>query len=306
MAIKTLAQDDLTWVNIDKVDDTAMEYLKSKHTFHHLDLDDVQGESQTPKLDLYKNHLFLVVHFPHWNAETKTIVTQELNIFATDTHLITIQHTKSREMKNFFYRCMRNKSVKKDWMSSSTGYLLYRLLESLYKESRSILNNVGKDLQILEEHVFDGDPDTKLVKRLAIHRRNIMAIRRIIDPQRYLIANLSNVRRSFLSQDISLYFDDITDYLGKLWTILDTYKDTVQGLHVTVESLINQKTNKVVGTLTAISVGLLPFTVLSSMYGMNIIGLPFARDPAVVWGMFIALAMAVTIAIVVMKNRKWL
>ncbi len=306
MAIKTLAQGNLTWVNIDKVDEAAMEYLTSKHTFHHLDLDDVRGESQTPKLDLYKDHLFLIVQFPHWNAETKTIVTQELNIFVTNSHLITIQHTKSREMKDFFYRCMRNSRVKKDWMSNSTGYLLYKLLESLFKDSRLILNNVGKELNILEEHVFDGDPNTHMVKRLAIHRRNIMAIRRIIDPQRYLMSNLSNVRRDFLTQDTSLYFDDISDYLAKLWAILDTYKDTIEGLHVTVESMITQKTNKVVGTLTAISVALLPFTVVSSMYGMNIAGLPYAQQPIYVWGMFTFLALGVTISIVVLKNRKWL
>ena len=306
MAIKTLSTDTLTWVNIDQVDDAALAYLKKEHNFHHLDLEDVQGESQTPKVDTYKNYLFLVVQFPHWDAAKKQIRAHELNIFIGEGFLITIQHTKSKEMKNFFYRCMKNKSIKKDWMSENSGYLLYRLLESLFKNVRPMLNNIGRSLSAIEQDIFDGEQDTAIVKQLAIHRRAVLTIRRIIDPQRYLIANLSHIRKPFLNEETTLYFDDISDYLNKTWAIVDTYKDTIQGLHVTVESLINQRTNKVIGALTVISVALLPFTVLASIYGMNVSGLPYENSPRIVFAMFAMLALIVFGTIVVMRKRKWL
>lgn len=306
MAIKTLTNGDLTWTNIDHVDDKALAYLKKEHNFHHLDLEDIQGESQTPKVDTYKNYLFLIVQFPHWDAGKKQVVAHELNVFIGEGYLITIQHTRSKELKNFFYRCMKNKSIKKDWMSSTSGYLLYNLLESLFKNVRPMLNNIGRELSTIEQEIFDGQQDTDIVKQLAIHRRAILTIRRSIDPQRYLIANLSHIRKPFLNEETTLYFDDISDYLNKTWAIVDTYKDTVQGLHVTVESLINQRTNKVIGALTVISVGLLPFTVLSSIYGMNVIGLPYANSPTIVAAMFVVLAVIVFGTIIIMRNRKWL
>ena len=159
---------------------------------------------------------------------------------------------------------------------------------------------------MVEQDIFGGEQDTNVVKKLAINRRNILNFRRIIDPQRYLIANLSHTRKPFLNEKTSLYFDNINDYLSKLWSIVETYRDTVNGLHVTTESLINQRTNKVIGVLTTISVALLPFTVLSSIYGMNIVGLPYAQNPLGVWLMFLGLAALVFITIVVMRKKTWL
>ena len=306
MAIKIIKQKDLTWINIDQVDQEALTYLKENHYFHHLDIEDIQGESETPKIDVYKNYLFVVLQFPHWNSETHTVIPVEIDMFVGDNYLITIQHTKTKEMKNFFYRCMKNKKIKGDWMSQNSGYILYKLIESLFRKTQPILNNIGKRINQLEDSIFDGEQDSKIIRHLAIHRRNILHFRRILDPQRYLISTLSHTRKPFLDESLSLYFDDVNDYLSKLWAIIGNYKDTVDGLQVTVESLINQKTNKVIGALTVISVSLLPLTLLSGIYGMNITNLPFSKDPIWIWGMFFCMAAFIVLFIIIMKKRKWL
>lgn len=306
MSIKTLKTKRLTWINIDKLDNEALKFLKDNYQFHHLDYEDLQGEAQTPKIDVYKNYLFIIFQFPHWNPETKKVISNELDVFIGDDYLITIQHSKTKEMKNFFYRCMKNKKVKSDWMTHSPGFLLYRLIEGLFKNSRPILNNFGKQISLLEDQIFAGEQDTKIIQMLAVHRRNIMNFRRIIDPQRYIIGNLSHIRKPFLDESMSLYFDDVNDYLSKLWSVVDTYKDTINGLHTTTESLINQKTNKVISALTVISVALLPLTLLSGIYGMNIVGLPHAKNPIWVWAMFGGLLGLILIAIAVMRKKKWL
>lgn len=306
MAIKVIQQDSLTWINIDQVNEEAQEYLRKNHNFHHLDLEDVQGESQTPKLDVYKNYLFLVLQFPHWHGATQTIRANEIDFFLGDDYLITVQHTKSKEMKNFFYRCMKNKSVKKEWMSHSSGFLLYQIVNALFRNSQPLLNNIGKQISSIENEIFEGQQDTDTIQNLAKHRRNIHTFRRILDPQRYLIGTLSHTRKPFLNEETSLYFDDVSDHLNKLWAIVDTYRDSINGLHVTVESLINQRTNKVISMLTVFSVALLPLTLLSGIYGMNISGLPFATEPGFVWGMFGVLALFIFAVIAVMRHNRWL
>ena len=306
MAIKTLSSQAVTWVNIDKVDETAITYLKEKHNFHHLDIEDIRGESQTPKIDTYKNYLFIVLQFPHWNAEKKQIVPHEIDVFIGEEFLITVQHTKSKEIKSFFYRCMKNKRFQREWMNQTSGHLLYKLLESLFKDTQPILNNLGKQLYAVEQTIFEGNHEFEVVKELALHRRNILNLRRIIDPQRFLVSNLSHIRKPFMHEDTTLYFDNISDYLNKMWAVVDSYKETIEGLHVTVESLITQRTNTVIGALTSISVALLPFTVLSGIYGMNIIGLPYAKEPLFVWGMFGILAMVVIGALIILRKKQWL
>lgn len=305
MAIKEIKKGSFIWVNIDRVDDEAIAYLKKNYSFHHLDLEDIQSETQNPKIDVYKDYLFLVLHFPQWHNSTKQIKSHEMDVFVGDNYLITIQHSKNKEIKNFFYRCMNNKNINKEWLSSTSGFLLYKLVEALFQQSRPILNNIGKQISGVEQEIFDGEPEIKEIRELAIHRRNILNFRRIIDPQRYLMSNLSHTRKSFLDESLSLYFDNMRDYLDKLWAIVDTYRDTISGLHITVESIITQRTNKIIAVLTVMSAALLPLTLLSGIYGMNI-NLPFANAPAIVASMFIIVVLVIFVAIFIMKKRRWL
>lgn len=306
MSIKTITQNNFTWVNIDKIDEESLEYLRKKYNFHHLDYEDLLSEQQMPKIDAYKNYLFIVFQFPHWKNNEQNVVAHEIDIFVGEDYLITIQHTKSKEMKNFFYRCMNNRRVKADWMNRGTGFLLYRLIESLFDNTRPMLNNIGKQISDVEQKIYKGEQDTRIIRELAIHRRNVLHFRRILDPQRYLIANLSNTRKSFLDENLSLYFDDVNDYLGRMWSVIETYKETISGLHVTVESLINQRTNKVISALTVLSVSLMPLTLLSGIYGMNIKGLPWAQNPMWVWMMYLGLATAIIVIILWMRKKKLL
>lgn len=306
MSMKTLKQGKLTWINIDNIDDASITYLKNNYNFHHLDFEDLQAEQETPKIDTYKSYLFIVLQFPQWHSASQSIVAHEIDIFVGEDYLITIQHTKSKEMKNFFYRCMNNRKIKAEWMKKDSGYLLYHLLESFFRQSRPLLNRLGKELSSIEKEIFSGRQNTDSVKHLAVIRRNVLSLRRIIDPQKYLIGTLSHTRKNFVDESHTIYFDNITDYLNKIWAITDTYRDTISGLHVTVESLINQRTNNVISALTVISVSLLPLTLLSGIYGMNISGLPFANNPMFVWIMFATLTIIILITIFIMKRKHWL
>jgi magnesium transporter len=306
MSIKIIKQGKFNWVNIDKVDDEAFAYLKSNYNFHHLDLEDLSTEQQSPKIDSYEDYLFIILQFPQWSSQSQSIIAHEIDIFIGQDFLITVQHTKSKELKNFFYRCMNNPKVKADWMSGSSGFLLYSLIEALFHQTHPLMSKLSKDILIVEQNIFNDEQDRHIVKNLAIIRRNVLNFRRIIDPQKYLTATLSHTRRPFIEDGLSLYFDNVTDYLNKIWAMSSTYRDTVSGLHVTVESLINQRTNKVISALTVISVSLLPLTLLSGIYGMNIIGLPWAREPHWVWMVFALLSIFIISIIVYMRKKKWI
>lgn len=304
--VKFLPTEKFTWVNIDTIDNEAIEYLQKNHNFHHLDIENIQGDKQTPKIDIYKNYLFLVLHIPHWKVETETIVPVEVDIFINENFLITIQHGKSKTINNFFYRCRKNRSIRREWMKGSTGYLLYQLVEALFKNTSPILNNINSELNSVEEDIFSENYDTKAIRQLAYLRRDVLNFRRIIDPQRHLIAKLAHVQKPFLSEETSIYFDDVNDYLNKLWSIVERYIDTINGLHVTTESIINQRTNRVISALTIISVSLLPLNLLSGIYGMNIDRLPFAHSPNFVWGIYLVLIILIFSILIYGKKKRWL
>jgi len=305
MSIKTLTQHKLTWINIDQVNEESLKYLREHHHVHLLDLEDVESEQKIQKIDFYKDYIFLVFLSPRWQSQTATIIPQELDIFVGENYLITIQKNKSKKIKDLFYRCMNNTKIRSEWMGSSSGYLLYNIILELLETSRPILNKLGKDIASKENEIFfSAEPDTGLIMQMARLRRNVIGMYRILDPQRYVISTLQNANISFLGQHADIYIDNIKDILGEMCSVVETYKETIHGFHITVESLLNRKTNKIIGALTFISVIVLPFNVLSGIYGMNIIGLPFAQNPIWVWFMFAILLALTLVAILFMRRRR--
>lgn len=309
MSIKTIKEPHLTWINIDRVDDEAIKFLKDNYQFHPLDLEDLGSEQQTPKIDPYKNYVFAVVQFPVWNAAEKTIVPFELDVFAGDGYVITIERQKSKEMKRIFYRCLNNRNVRGEWTSGNSGYLLYHILENMFACAHPVLNHIGKNLSAIEHQIFSEEQqNSAVIRSLAFERRNVLNFRRIMDPQRYVIETLGNLQKPFFSEhrgeSLSIYFDNVADYIGNMWAIVESYKETLNGLHITVESLINRRTNKTIRSLTIISVSLLPLTLLSGIYGMNVTGLPFAHRPLFVLFIFMGLSIFIVAIIMIMKWKK--
>lgn len=311
MENKILTEGKLTWTHIEQADKEVLAELKTKYNFHQLDLDDVATEStHIPKVDVYKNYIFLVLHLPHWNPQEKRITINQVNFFVGENFVISIPHRDAKEVRALFFRCVKNHTLRQEWMGGSAGLLLYHLVAELFRDARPLLNNIGKHVSLVEEEVFSGEQNTRLIKELAGHRRNILLYRNIIDPQRYVITSLTNVRRPFLEENLVIYFDDIRDYLDKLWAIVETYKETINGLYITVESIMNQRTNKILLVFTVISAAFLPHTLLFNLYGMNLDKLPFDHSEKWIWAIFVALTVGMISAVLIflrrMKKSGWL
>ncbi|HLD31665.1 MAG TPA: magnesium transporter CorA family protein [Patescibacteria group bacterium] len=304
MAVKTIKGKNFTWINIDRLNADSLDYLKKNYDFHHLDFEDLQDQIQTPKIDVYKNYLFLVFHFPHWPKNNHRIRPQEVDVFIGPDYLITIQQVPSKEMKDIFYRCLSNRTIKNDWLGKDVGYLLYKIIDSFFHNIQPIIDHLSLEVSELESNIYSGRQGTHIVQELAYQRSNILNLRRIIDPQRFLVSNLSNIRKPFLDEHMAPYFDNINDYLSKVWSMTETFRDTINGLHVTVESLMTNRTNKLISSLTIISVSLMPLHLLAGIYGMNISGLPYANEPIWVWSIFIGLSFIICILIFLLRRQR--
>jgi len=145
----------------------------------------------------------------------------------------------------------------------------------------------------------------RVVQDISIVRRDIIALRRIIRPQTAIVANLEQKDRPFIREDLDVYFGDIVDHLNKARDILEDHREVIEGLSETSDSVISYRINEMMRILAIISVVMLPLTLLSGIYGMNI-ALPLARDPlAFVFVLGLMIFMAGGMAFY-FKRRGWL
>jgi magnesium transporter len=277
MTIQIITHGKLTWVNIEHPTAADIEYLRERYDFHPLDYEDVLSKIQRPKIDEYEDYLFIVMHFPVFDKSKRVTTPSEVDIFIGAGYLVTIHDGRLKPLLDFFAACEGDEVTRKRYMGKSTGHLLYQVLDRLVDYCFPILDRVVDNIEEIEDQAFSEDV-REMVREISIVRRDLIALRRIIKPQIPVIANLEHRDRDFLHEDLDVYFGDVADAFNRIWDTLEDYKEVVEGLSDTVDTLTSYRINEVMRVLTTISVILLPLSLLSGIYGMNI-DLPLDEDP---------------------------
>lgn len=302
MATKIKKYNNITWINVIEPNAEDLKYLKNNFKFHPLDLKDVEGESQRSKIDIYSDYAFIILRFPVTYKSNNLIGSHELDIFLNKDTLITVQKKKVKILNQYFYKVANNKKLQNEVYGSRAAVLLYHVLEEMYRASLKLTDSVLRDINQIENQVYE--EYTRLaVKNLATARRNVLTFKSVIEPQRSVIRTLVGLKTDYLSGDLANYFDDIADYIDRIYTILATGKELIDGLHETNESLTTYRLNRVMKILTIFSVSMLPLTLLTGIYGMNLQSLPLIHNEGLVWYIFGGLAAVIIIIFAVLKKR---
>ncbi|MFH1890764.1 MAG: magnesium transporter CorA family protein [Candidatus Kuenenbacteria bacterium] len=303
--VKTIKHNKFAWHHLGAVDDEAILFLEKNFKFHPLDIKDIQGEAEESKIDIYQKYLFLIIQFPLLHRDSGHVSCFELAVFLGEDFLITIQKNRNKTMRNFYYRLQNNPSFRKTCFNNGPGHLLYQILKKLYTDTKFITNYISKKVRILEDSVYSDEINENTAREIAYLRKKILSLKRIFEPQREVLETLSKLQTNFTPIGLNVYFDDIDDYVNKVWNFLDNQKYAMKDLLEVHDSLLTHTTSKIIKILTVFSVSMLPLTLLSGIYGMNI-HLPFASSPGVVWAIFFALLALILIVALVLRKRKWL
>jgi len=307
MAKKIATMERLRWVHINPITEEDIGFLNKEFKFHHLDLSDCRQGSQRPKMDVYRHYLFMILHFPTFNNDRRRVGIKSLNVFVGRNYLVTMTNDSIALLDEYFSKTEKKiiDSRNKSPLQGNSSFLLYKLIDILYRKTLPVINELGQYLNNTEEEVFSGQ-NKEATRDLAVVRRNVLNMRRILEPQLKMMDRLVNMKTVVYSEKLSVYYDDVHDYMENMWAILGTFQDTINGLYSTNESMVNQKTNEVIKMLTLISVALLPLTLIASIYGMNVEGLPFADHPIGLWIIFVLMASIVWAAIYIARKNKFI
>ncbi|AAW40295.1 MAG: magnesium transporter CorA family protein [Dehalococcoides mccartyi] len=300
--IESITYGKLTWINIENPQEPDTEYLAANYPFHPLDLDDVLSRRQRPKIDEYKEYLFFVLHFPFYNKELRTTVPAQLSVFIGENYIITLHSGNLKPLVKLYREMELDEDARPEYFSHGSGFLMYRIVDRLVDYCLPITVKLLDNLEEVEDTIFTGSgSDLNIVKDIALLRRDIIANRRIIWPMRAVIGCLENKLRKFINQDMSVYFGDMTDHMDKVWDTLDETKEVIEGLSSTFDSMSSHRTNRAMRILTIVATILLPFTMVASIFGMNI-PLPFQNSENAIY--FVAVITAIIVGFMLYMFRR--
>ena len=163
-----------------------------------------------------------------------------------------------------------------------------------------MLDKIGHKLDVIEDDLFEGRSEDA-VRDISNVKQEIISYRKIIKPERPTLRILERHTARFLPEALDLYFDDLVDAAERIWDLLDNYKEVVEALEDTNESVIGHKTNYRLQLLTVVSVVLLPLTLIASLFGMNV-GVPGQGNINAFWAL---LAIMFVIGLTLLGLFRW-
>src|SRR5438105_11897523 len=261
----------LTWVHLDAPTADEANMLAERFGWHPLDIEDVLSKRQRPKIDEYadEGYLFVVLHFPVYDKTIQRLNAGELDAFIGQDYLVTLPAVELLPVTRLFRRCEEDAELRSQLFSKGSGYLLYHVLDDLFDYCFPILDKIGHKLDSLEDALFEERAED-VVRDISNVKQEIISYRKIIKPERSTLRLLERRVERFLPEELELYFDDIVDAAERIWDLLDNFKEVIEGLESTNESVISHRQNDILRILTVFSVVLLPLTLITGIFGMNV------------------------------------
>lgn len=298
--VRVLAErPGVLWLDLDDPNGPGLDELAARYGFHELSVEDCRNHPQLAKLDSFPDHVFLIANSIRYDADTGVLEVRELDVFLGEKFIVTV-HQGPRVIVDAVAA-----EVGKDPRMETPAGVLYALVDAILDRFLPTLDEISDRIDEIEEGILAGD-DPSCIDRVFLLKRNLVTFRRAASAQRELLNALSRRETRFVPAELIIYFRDVYDHVVATMEMIESYRDLLSGLLDIAFTQTANRTAVVLKALTIIATIILPLTLVTGWYGMNVANLPWAEDPHGVWYITGAMA-ALTIGLLVyFRVRRWL
>ena len=259
--------------------------------FHPLAVDDALQESHVPKIDDWEQYLYIALHavvFDKNAQDGEHVDTLELDVFLGKHYLVTHHDKPIAAVDRAWVNCQRDERH----LKAGADHLLYELADGIVADYMVTVDEIDEAIDRLEDEVFDRPtPDT--LERIFKIKRAVLNLRRIISPQREVLNKLARDDYPVVDAKDRIYFRDVYDHLVRLYDINESLRDLVSGALDTYLSVINNRMNEIMRTLTVVTTLFMPISFAAGFFGMNFF--QPVENPLKVWTTSPAFVLAVAV-----------
>ncbi|TJY41029.1 magnesium/cobalt transporter CorA [Cohnella pontilimi] len=250
------------WIDAD-VDD--LEVLQPLFNLHDLAVEDcLTEEEQRPKLEIYENQYFLVINSIRFDDEE--IFLRALNLFLGRHYLITVTRQKINELRSI-------KPILLEQEVNRADRFLYHLVDIVVDNYFDVGDRIEARIEGLEEDIIMHTNKSHLSQIVSL-RSEILWLKKVLGPQRDVIATLNKKDLRLIDDQLQKYFGDIHENAVKISETFETYRDLMGNLREAYQSSVANRANEIMRVFTALTTIFMPLTFITGVYGMNFSYIP--------------------------------
>ena len=296
----------LLWVDFQgESPESSESILLETFNFHPLAVEDAVHQSHVPKVDDWDNYLYIALIAMDYDTRSGDLETIELDAFLGGNYLVTHHDLPIPALERAWQTCQKDERHRK----SGVDHFLYLLTEELTGDFMHTVEEVDEEIETLEDELF-GKPDKDTIQKVFTLKRATIQLRRSLSPMREVLNKLARDDYNVIDSKDRIYFRDVYDHFVRLHDIAEGLRDLVGGVLDTYLSVVNNRMNEVMKTLTFITTLFMPISFVAGFFGMNFFQpvskqlIPWTTNPAFIVTMLVVAITPIGMAIW-MRRRGW-
>jgi len=294
--------ETISWINIDGIHDTEiLSKLGDCFEFHPLVLEDILNTEQRPKVEDFKDYVYIVLKMIDYDKKIKELSFEQVSIIFGKNYLISFQE-KPLKIYEPIKKTIKNNESK--IRKNGSDYLAYLLVDSIIDNYFSVLENIGERIENIENKLVVS-PSSKTLKAIYVLKRDMLLLHKSVWPLREVISKLERGETLLVESNTRIYIRDVYDHIIQIIDTVETYRDMLSNMIDIYLSSMSNRLNEVMKVLTIISTIFIPITFIASIYGMNFIYMPEFTSKwsyPVVWFIILTIIIAM---VIYFKRKKW-
>src|SRR3990172_6892548 len=260
---KSMGTKKPIWVDVSGPQKPDLERLKQAFPLHQLTLEDVSKTGNRVKLEHFDEYAYIILYgIRQGKKEPETF---QLNFILGKGFLITV-HSEAIES---FESLKKDRKKMKSMLSKGPDLLMHHLIDMEIDSYFPMLESIEDQIDSLEEEVYEST-DHKPLGRLFRLKRQLLTIRRKAGPQKDVMMILSHNSSPFISERATAYYRDVYDHIIRINESIDDYREILSNTLEVHLSMVSNRMNEVMKALTVVATIMLPLTLVTSIYGMNL------------------------------------
>jgi magnesium transporter len=262
-------------------------------------VEDALATSNLPKVESYGDYLYLILHRIDFHAPEHCFRTYDVDFFLGRNYLVTIHSGESRSFEQIREICARNARA----LGEGAAALMHRIIDTMVDNYRPEIDELSERLDEIEADVFQRTSPA-LAKRILDFKRDVSSLRRVVQPQRDVLARLARREFPFIDEQTSFGFRDVYDHLVRLTDESMFFADRITSLLDAHLSQVSNNLNQVMKVLTVIATIFMPLTFVTGLYGMNVDLPHFGLGGVAMFWMLMAIMVGIVVAMIVFFHRR--
>jgi magnesium transporter len=296
----------LTWIDLESPTSNEVREIMNEYNVQPLVAEEMLLPTLKPKVDVYPNNIYLILHFPTLKKNTgDEDHNQEIDFVIGKDFIITAHYDAIDPLHNFSKVFEVNSILDRSEMGEHAGYIFYYMLRHIYHQLMDDLESIRASLTAAEDKIFHGE-EKKMVFKLSYINRDLLAFKDAINLHKEVLNSFEIAATKFFGKDFDYHLRDLIGEYYKVQNEVQNSKDFLEELRRTNDSLLSTKQNETMRVLTIMAFVTFPLSLIAAIFGMNTHYLPLVGSNHDFWIVILIMLALTTSFFAFFKYKKWL